>query len=175
MFRVVQRGGGFRFPLKTAKRLRISGDLVGKKFEGYETAELGVLGLVSYTHPAVADFFDDAVMRNDPSGEGSRIRHGVASLGWPTLSSQRTGAAALTKLERWAASYVTHLSCAERSGVGEANCYRPETRAIAPRENPSLHPMRWDKRRSPCSRASASKRPRPSRKRPPAAASRPIS
>ena len=54
----------FGFPLKTGKHLGIVPHFVRQEFDGNETAEFEVLGLVNDTHPATAEFFDDAVMRD---------------------------------------------------------------------------------------------------------------
>ena len=62
--RVIQSGGGARFPLETFEGLRIFRDVVRKKFQGDETTELGVFGLVDHAHSAAAEFFDDAVVRD---------------------------------------------------------------------------------------------------------------
>jgi hypothetical protein len=44
--------------------LRIFGDVVRQKFEGYEPAELEVFGLVDDAHASAAEFLEDAVVRN---------------------------------------------------------------------------------------------------------------
>jgi hypothetical protein len=44
--------------------LRIASHFVGQEFKAYKTVQPGVLSLINHTHPAAAEFFDDAVMRN---------------------------------------------------------------------------------------------------------------
>ncbi len=51
---MVQRGGGARFAAKALERLRVVGNIVRKKLDGDEAAELGVLGLVDHAHAAAA-------------------------------------------------------------------------------------------------------------------------
>ena len=78
---MVQRGGGAGFALKAFECLRIVGDVIGKKFEGDEAAELGVFGFVDDAHSAAAEFFDDAVMRDGLSDQGGGIGHRGDSMG----------------------------------------------------------------------------------------------
>ena len=49
------------------------GDFIGKKFEGNEPTKLGVFGFVDDTHPAPAEFLDDAVMRDGLPDHWARI------------------------------------------------------------------------------------------------------
>ena len=49
---------------KAAECLRVFGYIFGQKLEGDEAAKLRVLSLVDDTHPAAAEFLDDAVVRN---------------------------------------------------------------------------------------------------------------
>jgi len=75
---VVQRGCGFGFPLETAQSLRVVGEIVWKKLQGNESAELKVFRFVDYPHAASADLFDDAVVRDglaDHSERALRRRH----------------------------------------------------------------------------------------------------
>jgi hypothetical protein len=67
---MIERGGGACFALESFKRLGISCKIVGKKFEGDETAEASVFGFVDDTHSTTAEFFDDAVMRNCLTDKG---------------------------------------------------------------------------------------------------------
>ena len=58
---------GEEFELEAAKSfqsLRIVGNMVGEEFEGYEATKIDILGLVDDSHPATAEFLDDAVMRD---------------------------------------------------------------------------------------------------------------
>jgi hypothetical protein len=60
----VPRGRCLRLPLKTAEGLGILGHFVRQKFQCDEAVQLDVLGLVDHTHPAGAENFKDAVVRN---------------------------------------------------------------------------------------------------------------
>jgi hypothetical protein len=62
--RMVEGGGGASFSLEALECLWVLGDVVGKKFQGYETAEFGVFGFVDDAHATAAKFFDDAVVRD---------------------------------------------------------------------------------------------------------------
>ena len=57
------------FPLKTAQGLRISSNFIRQKLQRDKTTELGVLGLVDQTHPAVPELLDDAVVRDGLANE----------------------------------------------------------------------------------------------------------
>src|SRR5450759_5371440 len=61
---MVQRRGGASFPPQALQRMPVVSQIVGKKLEGDETAETCVLGLVDHTHPAAAEFFEDAVVQD---------------------------------------------------------------------------------------------------------------
>ena len=52
-----------RLPAKTFQSLRVSRKIIGKEFEGHETAKLSVLSLVDHTHSATTKFLDNAVVR----------------------------------------------------------------------------------------------------------------
>ena len=81
---MVQRGGGAGFTLKAFESLRIVGDVIGKKFESDEAAELRVFGFVDDAHSAAAEFFDDAVVRDclaDQGGESGIAGDSMGALG----------------------------------------------------------------------------------------------
>ena len=61
---MIQGGSGPRFPAKPFQHRRVLGDQLGQKFKRHHPAQLGVLGLVNHTHPAAAEFLDDAVVRD---------------------------------------------------------------------------------------------------------------
>jgi hypothetical protein len=61
--------------------LRIFGDVVGQELQGHKAAELHVLGFVDDTHATTAEFFDDAVVRDDPADERLGFRHLALILG----------------------------------------------------------------------------------------------
>ena len=62
--RVVQRGRGLGFPLKTAEGLCVLGELVGKKLQGNLATELQVFRLVDNTHPAAAQLLHNVIVRD---------------------------------------------------------------------------------------------------------------
>ncbi len=86
--RMVEGGGGASFSLEALEGLWILGDVVGKKFQGYETAEFGVFGFVNDTHSAAAEFFDDAVIGDGLADEGGGIGHGRGDSIWRCTGSQ---------------------------------------------------------------------------------------
>jgi hypothetical protein len=61
---MVQCGSGLRFALETGECLGVFGYFVGQKFQGYEAVKLDVLGLVHNAHPATAQLFNNAVVRD---------------------------------------------------------------------------------------------------------------
>ena len=62
---VIQSGSGACFALKAFENLRIAKDVFGKKFQCDKAAKLRVLGFVDDTHPATAELFENAVLRNE--------------------------------------------------------------------------------------------------------------
>ena len=62
--RVIQRGCGLGFALKTAEGLCVVGELVRKELQGDVAAELEVLRLVHNTHPAATQLLHNAVVRD---------------------------------------------------------------------------------------------------------------
>jgi len=61
---MIERRCGPRLAAKAFQGARVLGYIRGKELEGNEPAELRILGLVDHTHPAAAQFLDDAVVRN---------------------------------------------------------------------------------------------------------------
>ena len=61
---MIQGRGGLGFALEAAERLRVFGYIVGKELESDKAAELYVLSLVDHAHPATAELFYNAVMRD---------------------------------------------------------------------------------------------------------------
>ena len=55
---------GLCLPLKAGQGLRVFGDIVGQKLYGHKTVKLEIFGFVDHTHPATAEFVDNAVMRD---------------------------------------------------------------------------------------------------------------
>ena len=64
------------------------GYIVGQEFEGDETCEARVLGLIHDTHAPATDFFDHEVMRESLAIERAG-RHGVVMLVGDPEASQR--------------------------------------------------------------------------------------
>ena len=63
--RMIQSGSRASFAAEPLERKRIAGQIIRKKFERNEAAELGVLGLVNDSHATAAELFKDLVVRND--------------------------------------------------------------------------------------------------------------
>ena len=61
---MIQGGRGPRFPAESFQYRWVLGDQLGQKLERHQPAQLGVLSLVNHTHPAAAQFLDDAVVRD---------------------------------------------------------------------------------------------------------------
>src|SRR5271154_7028337 len=86
---VIQRRGRLGFALKTGERLRVFGYVVGQELKGYEPAELYVFGFVDHTHPAAAEFLDDAIVRDGLADHVWPIMLGPSSLADRGRSSPR--------------------------------------------------------------------------------------
>ena len=67
---VIQGRGGTGFAAETFERLRVVGEFVGQKLQGYEAAKLVVFGLVDHAHPAPAQLVDNAVVRDGLTDHG---------------------------------------------------------------------------------------------------------
>jgi hypothetical protein len=61
---MVQRRGGLGFAAESFQGLAILSEIVGKKLQGNEAIEAGILGLVHHTHTAATQHLDDAVVRD---------------------------------------------------------------------------------------------------------------
>src|SRR5437660_12581418 len=61
---MVQSGGGLGLASKTLQSLDVLCKFLRQEFQGNKTLELCVLSLVDNTHPAAAEFLDNAIMRN---------------------------------------------------------------------------------------------------------------
>ena len=61
---MVQCRGGLCLALEAAERMWIFGYIIGQEFEGYEAAQLNVLGPIHHPHPAATQLLNDAVVRN---------------------------------------------------------------------------------------------------------------
>src|SRR5208282_3534351 len=62
--RMVQRRCGASFAAESFESRGIFRDVAGKKLQRDEAAEIHVLGFVDHTHPAAAQFLDDAIVRD---------------------------------------------------------------------------------------------------------------
>jgi hypothetical protein len=60
---------------KPFERLRVSGQVFRKEFQGNKAAKLGVFGFVHDAHPTPAELLDDAVMRDGLAKQGLGFWH----------------------------------------------------------------------------------------------------
>src|SRR6516165_3115797 len=65
--RMIQRGRRPRFPLESFQRLMIFRKFQRQELQRHEPAKPDILRLIDDTHPAGADFLDDAIMRDGSS------------------------------------------------------------------------------------------------------------
>src|ERR1019366_1590251 len=70
---MVQSGSGSRFAAKAFDRLKVLGHIVRQELQGDEAAQFGVLSLVDHTHPAAAEPFNDAVVRDGLADHWNRM------------------------------------------------------------------------------------------------------
>ena len=61
---MVQRRGGLRFAFESLQRELVLCQIFRKEFQRHKTPQLDIFGLIDNTHPAAAQLFHDAVMRN---------------------------------------------------------------------------------------------------------------
>ena len=61
---MIQRRGGLSLALEAGQCLGVFSDSIGQKLQRNETAKSCVLRLVDHTHPAAAQFLDNAVVRD---------------------------------------------------------------------------------------------------------------
>jgi hypothetical protein len=91
---MVQGRGGAGFAMKTLKRLGILGHVFRQEFEGDESAESDVLGLIDHAHPAAADSLKDAIVRRGLPNHWTEIvgpRGRLVNLGWTQFAIRGTG------------------------------------------------------------------------------------
>ncbi len=69
--RMVEGRRGPRLAAETFQRLAVLRNIFRKEFQSDKTIEPRVLGFVDNTHPAAAEFFDDAVMRDQLANHSS--------------------------------------------------------------------------------------------------------
>ena len=76
---MIERGCGTSFAAKPLNRLRVLGNVVGKKLQRHTPPQPGVLGVVDHTHTPAAQFVQDAVVRDGAANgeEVSGMAHGV--------------------------------------------------------------------------------------------------
>src|SRR5271170_6652708 len=67
--RMIQGGGRFGFAAKTFERLRITGDLFGKKLESDEAIEASILRFVDNAHTSTTEPLDNAIVRDGLADE----------------------------------------------------------------------------------------------------------
>jgi hypothetical protein len=75
--RMVQSGSSLRFALEAAERLRVFGHVIRQELERDKTVQPRVFTLVDDTHPAAAQLFDDAVVRDSLVDHVLRILRGA--------------------------------------------------------------------------------------------------
>jgi len=73
--RMIEGGSGLRFALEAGEGLWIEGDFGRKEFEGDKAVQAGVFGFVDNAHATTAEFFEDAVVREDLATEWLGGRH----------------------------------------------------------------------------------------------------
>jgi hypothetical protein len=61
--RMIQGRGSLGFAAETFQGLAILSEIIGKKRQGDEAIETGILGLVHDAHPATTEFLNDPVVR----------------------------------------------------------------------------------------------------------------
>jgi len=88
---MVQRRGRPGLASEAFEGLRVVGNIIRQEFQGDETSEFDILGLVDHTHAASAKFFEDAVVRNGLADHG-RKDSGNGRDGCRAKSMRRIGA-----------------------------------------------------------------------------------
>src|SRR5882724_5819250 len=69
---MIQGGGGTRFLLEPLNGVTVPRQLFGQELQGDQAAELDILRLVHYTHPAATELFQNAVMRDGLANHEAR-------------------------------------------------------------------------------------------------------
>ena len=78
--RMIQRGCGARFAPEPFDRLRVLGNVFGKKFQRNVPAEPRVFGFIDDAHASAADFFEDGIMGDGATDNRGSVRHSPWSL-----------------------------------------------------------------------------------------------
>jgi hypothetical protein len=71
---MIQRRRGPRLASETLQSLLVLGQLIGQELEGDEAPQFRIFGLVNHAHPAAAQLFDDAVVRNGLADHGGALK-----------------------------------------------------------------------------------------------------
>src|SRR5262249_14194439 len=87
---MIQSRSGLCFAPESRQSLRITCDLVGEEFEGDKAVQADVFGFVHDSHPAAAEFLENAVMRNGLADERLGLRHLASMLALRRKVSQRS-------------------------------------------------------------------------------------
>jgi hypothetical protein len=74
MFGWLSADAAWAFKLKAHESLRVARKTFGQELEGDKTMQPCVLGFINHTHPAAAQFFDNAVMRDVSPIMGDRVQ-----------------------------------------------------------------------------------------------------
>ena len=61
---MIESRSGLSLAFEAREGLRIASDLGREEFESHEAVEINVFGFVDDAHPAAAEFFEDAIVRN---------------------------------------------------------------------------------------------------------------
>jgi hypothetical protein len=72
---MIQGGSRLRLALKPSQRLGIFGNLIRQEFQGDKSVKSYVLSFVDDTHPAAAQFLNDAIVRNGLANELGGTAH----------------------------------------------------------------------------------------------------
>src|SRR4029077_2995075 len=66
---MIQGRGGLRLAFESRQCLPIASQIIRKKLEGHESVEPCIFGFIDDTHPAAAELFQNAIVRNGLSEE----------------------------------------------------------------------------------------------------------
>jgi len=72
---MIQRRGGPGFAAEPFEGLRVASDVLRKKFQRNETAELGVFRFVDDAHAAATEFFDHPIVGDGEADGRLGFRH----------------------------------------------------------------------------------------------------
>ena len=86
--RMVQRGSRARFAPEPLNRLRVLGNVVGKKLQRHVAAQARILGLIDHAHSPTAQFFQHVVVGDSAASNRSSIRHRHVSVAYHQVSGK---------------------------------------------------------------------------------------